>query len=402
MIERKGMVDIMAERNLNFDKIIDRRNTRCLKYDFAVERNMPADVLPLWVADMDFETSSYIEDAIIERAKHAIYGYSEVKTPYFDILKKWMQKHHDWDIQRKWLVKTPGVVFALAMAVKAYTEPGDAVLIQQPVYYPFSEVIKDNGRNVVSNTLYLGEDNCYHIDFEDFEQKIVAHKIKLFLLCNPHNPVGRVWTKEELTRLGDICVKHHVTVVSDEIHEDFIFKGKHQVFANIKKEYEEITVTCTAPSKTFNIASLMISNILIPNPELKRKFKHQMDAAGISQLNVLGLVACEAAYEHGEEWYQEMKAYVKENIEFVKQYVEEQLPGVNMVEHEGTYLVWLDFRGTGLSVEELDDKIINQAKLWLDSGKIFGSCGEGFQRINVACPRKVLEEALERIKNAVG
>ena len=402
MIERKGMVDIMAERNLNFDKIIDRRNTRCLKYDFAVERNMPADVLPLWVADMDFETSSYIEDAIIERAKHAIYGYSEVKTPYFDILKKWMQKHHDWDIQRKWLVKTPGVVFALAMAVKAYTEPGDAVLIQQPVYYPFSEVIKDNGRNVVSNTLYLGEDNRYHIDFEDFEQKIVDHKIKLFLLCNPHNPVGRVWTKEELTRLGDICVKHHVTVVSDEIHEDFVFKGKHQVFANIKKEYEEITVTCTAPSKTFNIASLMISNILIPNPELKRKFKHQMDAAGISQLNVLGLVACEAAYDHGEEWYQAMKAYVKENIEFVKQYVEEQLSGVNMVEHEGTYLVWLDFRGTGLRVEELDDKIINQAKLWLDSGKIFGSCGEGFQRINVACPRKVLEEALDRIKNAVG
>lgn len=402
MIERKGMVDIMAERNLNFDKIIDRRNTRCLKYDFAVERNMPADVLPLWVADMDFETSSYIEDAIIERAKHAIYGYSEVKTPYFDILKKWMQKHHDWDIQRKWLVKTPGVVFALAMAVKAYTEPGDAVLIQQPVYYPFSEVIKDNGRNVVSNTLYLGEDNRYHIDFEDFEQKIVDHKIKLFLLCNPHNPVGRVWTKEELTRLGDICVKHHVTVVSDEIHEDFVFKGKHQVFANIKKEYEEITVTCTAPSKTFNIASLMISNILIPNPELKRKFKHQMDAAGISQLNVLGLVACEAAYEHGEEWYQAMKVYVKENIEFVKQYVEEQLPSVNMVEHEGTYLVWLDFRETGLSVEELDDKIINQAKLWLDSGKIFGSCGERFQRINVACPRKVLEEALERIKNVVG
>ena len=401
MIERKGMVDIMAERNLNFDKIIDRRNTRCLKYDFAVERNMPADVLPLWVADMDFETSSYIEDAIIERAKHAIYGYSEVKTPYFDILKKWMQKHHDWDIQRKWLVKTPGVVFALAMAVKAYTEPGDAVLIQQPVYYPFSEVIKDNGRNVVSNTLYLGEDNRYHIDFEDFEQKIVAHKIKLFLLCNPHNPVGRVWSKEELTRLGDICVKYHVTVVSDEIHEDFVFKGKHQVFANIKKEYEEITVTCTAPSKTFNIASLMISNILIPNPELKRKFKHQMDAAGISQLNVLGLVACEAAYEHGEEWYQAMEFYVKENIEFVKQYVEEQLSGVKMVEHEGTYLVWLDFRGTGLGVEELDDKIINQAKLWLDSGKIFGSCGEGFQRINVACPRKVLEEAMDRIKNVV-
>lgn len=391
----------MAERNLDFDKIVDRRNSRCLKYDFAVERNMPADVLPLWVADMDFETSSYIEDALIERAKHAIYGYSEVKMEYFNILKNWMKKHHDWDIQRKWLIKTPGVVFALAMAVKAYTEPGDAVLIQQPVYYPFSEVIEDNGRKVVSNTLYLGEDNRYHIDFEDFEQKIVKNKIKLFLLCNPHNPVGRVWTKEELTRLGDICVKHHVTVVSDEIHEDFVFKGKHQVFANIKKEYEEITVTCTAPSKTFNIASLMISNILIPNPELKKKFRYQLDAAGISQLNVLGLVACEAAYEHGEEWYQAMLAYVKENIEFVKQYVEEQLPGVNMVDHEGTYLVWLDFRGTGLGVDELDDMIINRAKLWLDSGKIFGTCGEGFQRINVACPRKVLKEALDRIKQQV-
>ena len=391
----------MAERNLDFDKIVDRRNTRCLKYDFAVERHMPADVLPLWVADMDFETSSYIEDALIERAKHAIYGYSEVKTPYFDILKNWMKRHHDWDIKRKWLIKTPGVVFALAMAVKAYTEPGDAVLIQQPVYYPFSEVVVDNGRRVVSNTLYLGEDNRYHIDFEDFEQKIVENQIKLFFLCNPHNPVGRVWTREELTRLGDICVKHHVTVVSDEIHEDFVFKGKHQVFANVKKEYEDITVTCTAPSKTFNIASLMISNILIPNPELKRKFKKQLDAAGISQLNVLGLVACEAAYEHGEEWYQAMHAYVRENIEFVKQYVEEQLPGVKMVEHEGTYLVWLDFRGTGLGVDELDDKIINQAKLWLDSGKIFGTCGEGFQRINVACPRKVLEEAMERIKKSL-
>ncbi len=191
------------------------------------------------------------------------------------------------------------------MAVKKLIQNREMLfLIQQPVYYPFSEVIKDNGRNVVSNTLYLGEDNRYHIDFEDFEQKIVAHKIKLFLLCNPHNPVGRVWTKEELTRLGDICVKHHVTIVSDEIHEDFVFKGKHQVFCKYQKEYEEITVTCTAPSKTFNIASLMISNILIPNPELKQKFKKQLDAAGISQLNVLGLVACEAAYEHGEEWYQ--------------------------------------------------------------------------------------------------
>ena len=395
------MVDIMAERNLNFDKIIDRRNTRCLKYDFAVERNMPADVLPLWVADMDFETSSYIEDAIIERAKHAIYGYSEVKTPYFDILKKWMQKHHDWDIQRKWLVKTPGVVFALAMAVKAYTEPGDAVLIQQPVYYPFSEVIKDNGRNVVSNTLYLGEDNRYHMDYEDFEKKIIENDVKLFLLCNPHNPVGRVWTKEELEKVGDICLKHNVLVVSDEIHADFVFKGKHQVFAAIKKEYEDITMTCTAPSKTFNLAGLALSNIFIPNRKLKHRFKAELSAAGTNLLGVMGLVACQTAYEKGEEWYCAMKSYVQANIEFTKQYVQEKLPGVKMIDHEGTYLVWLDFRDTGLNVDELEDLIIHKAKLWLDSGKIFGKSGEGFQRINVACPRSTVKEALDRIRAAL-
>lgn len=391
----------MSERNLNFDKIINRKDTRCLKYDFAKRRGMPEDVLPLWVADMDFETSSYIEDALIERVKHGIFGYSEVQTEYFEIVRDWMRRHHDWEVQERWLVKTPGIVFALAMAVKAYTEPGDGVLIQLPVYYPFSEVIQDNGRRVVSNTLYLGEDNRYHIDFEDFENKIVEEKIKLFFLCNPHNPVARVWTKEELIRLGDICVKHHVIVVSDEIHQDFVFKGKHLVFANLKKEYENISITCTSPSKTFNIASMMMSNIFIPNRELRHKFKKELDAAGTSQLGVMGLVACEAAYSKGEEWYQAMYSYVKANIEFTKKYVEENLAGVHMVEHEGTYLVWLDFRQTGLTVSELEQLIIDKAKLWLDSGKIFGECGKGFQRINVACPRSILEEALGRIKKAL-
>lgn len=391
----------MAERNLDFNKIINRKNTRCLKYDFAKRRGMPEDVLPLWVADMDFETSSYIEDALIERAKQGIFGYSEVQTPYFEIVRDWMKKHHNWEVQEKWLVKTPGIVFALAMAVKAYTEPGDSVLIQLPVYYPFSEVIEDNGRRVVSNTLYLGDDNRYHIDFEDFEKKIAEEKIKLFFLCNPHNPVGRVWTEEELIKLGDICVKYGVIVVSDEIHQDFVFKGKHIVFAGLKKEYGDISITCTSPSKTFNIASMMMSNIFIPNHDLKQKFRKELDAAGTSQLGVMGLVACEAAYSHGEEWYQAMLSYVKENIEFTRNYVEENLPGVKMTDLEGTYLVWLDFRGTGLSTEELEKLIIHKAKLWLDSGKIFGECGRGFQRINVACPRSVVEEALGRIREAL-
>lgn len=388
----------MAERNLDFDRIIDRKNTRCLKYDFAVKRGMPEDVLPLWVADMDFETSSYIEDALTERVKEGIFGYSDVQTPYFEIIRDWMIRHHDWEPQEKWLIKTPGVVFALAMAVKAYTDPGDKVLLQQPVYYPFSEVITDNGREVVSNELVLTVDGTYKIDFADFEQKIIANGIKLFLLCSPHNPVGRVWTKEELEKIGDICVKHGVTVVSDEIHNDFIWEGTHTVFAGIKKEFADISVTCTSPSKTFNLASMLISNIFIPNQILRRKFCKEMDRAGISQLSVLGLVATEAAYAHGDEWYAAMKNYVRDNIAFARAYVEENLPGVRMIDTQGTYLIWLDFRQTGLTVEQLDHKIIYEAGLWLDSGKIFGKTGEGFERINVACPRAVLQEALDRIR----
>ena len=389
----------MSERNLDFDKVIDRRNTRCLKYDFAKRRGMPEDVLPLWVADMDFATSSYIEDALIERAKHGIFGYSEVQTPYFEILENWLKKHHNWDVQEKWLIKTPGVVFALAMAVKAYTEIDEGILIQAPVYYLFYEVIRDNGRKIVENELYLGDDNRYHIDFEDFEDKIISEKVRLFILCSPHNPVGRVWTAEELVKLGDICVKHGVIVVSDEIHADFVFKGRHHVFASLKKEFENISITCTSPSKTFNLASMMMSNIFIPNHELKRKFRKELDAAGTSQLGIMGLVACEAAYCKGEEWYRSMIEYVRKNIEFTKEYIAENIPDVSMIDIEGTYLVWLDFHKTGLSAEELDRRIIHNAKLWLDSGKIFGKCGEGFQRINVACPRSILKEALDRIKN---
>ena len=391
----------MPERNLDFDKITDRRNTDCLKYDFAVKRNMPADVLPLWVADMDFPTSSYIVDALTERVQHGIYGYSDVQTPYFESVRNWMISQHNWDVKERWLVKTPGVVFALAMAVKAYTNVGDAILLQLPVYYPFTEVIKDNNRRVISSDLYLGDDNRYHIDFQDFEKKIIEENVKLFFLCNPHNPVSRVWSEDELTRLGDICVKHNVIVVSDEIHSDFTWDIKHTVFADIKKEFENISITCTAPSKTFNLAGLLVSNIFIPDRKLRQQFRKQLDAAGISQLGTMGLVACQTAYDKGREWYEAMKEYVKANVCFVRDYVHDNLPGVNMINHEGTYLVWLDFGETGLGVEELDDLIINKAKLWLDSGKIFGKSGNGFQRINVACPRAILKEALDRIKNAL-
>jgi len=391
----------MPERNLNFDEIVNRKGTDCLKYDFAVRRGMPEDVLPLWVADMDFKTTSYVEDAVMERTKHGIFGYTESREEYFQAVAGWMRRHHNWEIRPEWLIKTPGVVFALAMAVKAFTEKGDSVLIQQPVYYPFSEVIRDNGRVVVSNDLYLGEDNRYHIDLADFEKKIVEHHVKLFLLCSPHNPTGRVFTKEELTAMGDLCVKHGVKVISDEIHNDFVFRGEHTVFATVKKEYEEIFVICTSPSKTFNLASMLISNIFIPNRELRKRFQHEVDAAGISQLSALGLVAAQAAYEQGDEWYEQMMSYVRENIRYVKEYVNENLPGVTVIDGEGTYLVWLDFRGTGLDPEELDRRIIYEAKLWLDSGKIFGHTGAGFQRINVAAPRVILTECLERIRKVL-
>jgi cystathionine beta-lyase len=391
----------MAEKNLDFDTIVDRRNTNCLKYDFAKRRGMPEDLMPLWVADMDFKISSYVQDALDQQIKHGIFGYSEVQEEYFETVKKWMQRRYGWEVDRRWLVKTPGIVFALAMAVKAFTNPEDGVLIQSPVYYPFSEVIRDNGRVILSNTLFLGEDNKYHIDFEDFEKKIVAHKVKLFFLCNPHNPVGRVWTKEELTRLGDICYKHQVIVVSDEIHADFVFKGKHHVFASLKKEYQEITITCTSPSKTFNLAGLQLSNIFIANPKIKAAFRRQIDAAGYSQLNVMGLVSCQAAYEQGDVWYEALHQYIRDNIEYTKTYIEQKIPQVTMIDHEGTYLVWLDFRKLSLTSEALEDLIIKKAKLWLDSGKIFGESGEGFQRINVACPRAVLKEALERIEKAI-
>lgn len=391
----------MVEKNLDFNTVIDRKNTKCLKYDFAKRRGMPEDILPLWIADMDFKTSSFIQDALENQIKHGIFGYSEVQDEYFETVKRWMKDHYDWDVNRRWLVKTPGIVFALAMAVKALTDVGDGVLIQLPVYYPFREVIEDNGRRVVSNTLFLGEDNRYHIDFEDFEKKIIDEKIKLYFLCNPHNPVGRVWCSEELVRLGNICYKHNVYVVSDEIHADFIFQGKHHVFANLKEEFEEITITCTSPSKTFNLAGLQISNIFIANSKLKNLFRKQVYAAGYSQLNVMGLVACEAAYKYGETWYKAMHKYVSDNINYTKSFLKENIPSVTMVNHEGTYLVWIDFRTLGLSADELDNLIINRAKLWLDSGMIFGESGIGFQRINVACPRIVLEEALKRIKEVV-
>ena len=392
----------MSERNLNFDAVIDRRGTKCLKYDFAVQRGRPAEVLPLWVADMDFKVSSYIEDALVRQARHAIYGYTESDDAYFAAVQQWMAAHHNWQVQPDWLQKTPGVVFAIAVAVKACTQPGDAVLIQQPVYYPFSEVILDNGRKLVSSDLVLNEEaGRYEIDFADFEAKIVENGVKLFLLCNPHNPVGRVWSREELLKIGEICQRHGVTVFNDEIHADFVWKGEHQVFAALDPAFAAFTITATAPSKTFNIAGLQVSNIFIADEALRAKFRHAYNASGYSQLNAAGLIAAEAAYRDGETWYEAVKVYLQANIVYTGEFLRTRLPQLRMIEPEGTYLIWIDFRRLDLTTDELEDLILHKANLWLDSGAIFGTVGQGFQRINIACPRATLTKALEQLEAAV-
>lgn len=390
----------MAERNLDFDGIVDRKGTKCLKYDFAARRGYPEDVLPLWVADMDFKTSSYVEDALHKVVSHNIYGYTNIQRGdgFFEAVAGWMRRHHNWEVLPEWHVHTPGVCFAIATAIRAYTEVGDAVLIQQPVYYPFSSLIKLNDRKLVSNDLLYDGEGHYTIDFEDFENKIRENHVKLFVLCNPHNPVGRVWEREELKRLGDICKKYQVLVFSDEIHFDFIFQGTHHIFQEISPEFREFTITATSPSKTFNLAGAQQSNIFIPNRDLKHKFVKQYDVSGLDEPNRFGIAATEAAYTYGDEWYEAAKRYIKENIDFAKEYIEKNLTKVKLVPTQGTYLIWLDFRNTGLDAKTIDDLIVNKAKLWLDSGRIFGNTGTGFQRINVACPRSVLLEALERIK----
>ena len=393
----------MAERNLDFDQIINRRNTRCLKYDFAARRGYPEDILPLWVADMDFKTSSYVEDALSELVRHNIYGYSNTQPGdgFFEAVSGWMERHHGWKVDPLWHVKSPGVCFAIASAIRALTEPGDSVIIQQPVYYPVSSLIRHNGRKVVSSDLVRDAEGHYSMDYDDFEQKVIRHDVKLFILCNPHNPVGRVWTKEELQRIGRICAAHGVIVFSDEIHFDFVWEGEHNVFQEIDPAFREFTVTATSPSKTFNLAGLQQSNIFIPNISLKRRFTEEINRTGYDEPTIFGIAAAQAVYENGDTWYESMKAYVEKNICFADEFVREHLPGVSMKKPEGTYLIWLDFSGTGMTTAELDDMIIQKAKLWLDSGAIFGKAGEGFQRINTACPQSILREALERLEDVL-
>ena len=386
---------------VDFDTVPNRRGTNCFKYDFAREMGMPEDVLPLWVADMDFPTAPAVLERLHALAEHGIFGYTGVKDAYFSAVHNWYAQRFGWETQRSWLVTTPGVVFAIAIAIRAFTQKGDAILIQQPVYYPFADKVTENDRQLVVNPLIL-KNGRYEMDFADMERKIADNHVKMLLLCSPHNPVGRVWTKEELLRVGEICQKHGVLVVSDEIHADFTYAGHtHRVFASVKSEFADFTITCTAPSKTFNLAGLQNSNIFIPNRQLRHAYKKELSACGCGGTNCMGMAACQAAYEAGAGWLEQLKQYLAGNLAYVRQFLREKLPDIALVEPEGTYLVWLDLRKLGLTEQQQRQLIVQDAKLWLDTGTLFGQDGEGFERINIACPRATIEQAMQRLERAV-
>ena len=383
--------------NYDFDTVVNRKNTNAIKYDLAKKRGKPEDAVSLWVADMDFPTAPCIQKAVAEKAAHGIWGYSRPDNRYYDALKKWYKERHNFEVQNEWVVNTPGVCFALATAVKAFTKEGESVLIQKPVYYPFFNIINSLQRKVVNSSLIL-KNNHYEIDFDDFERKIVQENVKMFILCSPHNPGGRVWTKQELQKISEICLAHNVLVVSDEIHSDITFGSNvHTVYGSLSEQALKNSIICTAPSKSFNLAGLQFSNIFIADEKLRKAFSKELDKTGYDEPSVFGIVAATAAYSEGADWFDSVKSYIWENILFAKKYIEENAPQIKVLVPEGTYLLWLDFSKTGLSDSEINDKVLNKAKVWLDSGSMFGKEGEKFQRINCATPRIILEDALKRI-----
>jgi len=382
----------------DFEAVVERRGTNSIKYDFARERGKPEGLLPLWVADMDFPAPPEVLADLRQAVDHGIFGYSEAKDDYYESIMDWFDSHFAYRPSRREIVKTPGVVFALVQAIRAYTRPGEAVMIQPPVYYPFHSSIRDNGRTLVTNPLVYAEGK-YSIDLEDFERKIADCGVKMFILCNPHNPVGRVWTKSELAAMNEICERRGVIIISDEIHCDFVWPGHaHTCLAALS----ENAVVATAPSKTFNLAGLQVANIFVKNTDLRHKLKTEINRSGYSQLSTLGLVAGQSAYAKGGPWLAALKSYLEENIRFTRAFLKARLPKIRLVEPEGTYLLWLDFSAYGLAPAELDGLVTGRAKLWLDDGMMFGPEGENFQRVNLACPKATLAEALGRLETAFG
>ena len=386
--------------NYNFDTIIDRSNNFAAKWSEMDKKYGTNDLIPMWVADMDFKAAPCIIDALRNRLEQGIYGYTTRPNSYNESIVNWVSRRFGWNIKSEWLVFSPGVIPAISILIQELTNEGDKIMIQEPVYSPFNSVVKDNKRELVISPLKKLEDGNYVMDYEDIEAKI--KDVKIFILCNPHNPVGRVWTKEELKQLGDICIKHNVKVISDEIHSDIIFKGyKHIPFASICKEFEQNSITCMAPTKTFNIAGLQMSQVILPNENDYKALDSAFARIDIRRNNAFSLVATEAAYNHGEEWLTDFIDYLEGNMDFAVDYIEKNMPKLKVRKPQGTYLLWVDFSELGLSDDEVAKFLVENAKVALNNGPSFGIGGQGYQRINLACPRSMVEEALTRIKNAI-
>ncbi|WP_256760829.1 MalY/PatB family protein [Cohnella sp. WQ 127256] len=385
----------------DFDKRIDRTGTASYKWDQSEKLFGRADILPLWVADMDFEAPREVVEAITRRAEHGIYGYTARTQTFYDAITGWLSRRHGWTIEQDWISSSLGVVPALSLMVLALTEPGDSIILQSPVYYPFYDVIKMNGRTVVDNPLIL-EDGHYTIDFDLLEQQAKAGA-KMLLLCSPHNPGGRVWKREELERIGNICVKYNVLVVADEIHHDLVFSGhKHVPFASISEEFANNSVTCIAPSKTFNLAGLLAASVIIPNVEIRNKYNALLKTLSIHMESYFGLTAIESSYTYGEQWLDQLLEYIEGNLNTLLEFVEKQLPQVKVIKPEGTYLVWMDCTAISENPQELKQIMFDKAGVAFTEGSVFGKQGAGYLRINLACPRSLLVEALEKFTAAVG
>ena len=379
----------------NFDKLIDRTHTSSVKYDLRQMVFEKEDVIPMWVADMDFETPDFIRNAVIQRAAHPIYGYTFRGEDYYQPVVDWMLSHHDWTIHREDIIFTPGVVPALNFAVMAFTKPGDKIIVQPPVYPPIHRAVVDHDRKLLNNRL-IPQENTYLIDFTLLEEQ--AKDAAMLILCNPHNPVGRCWSRVELEKIAEICLKHHVLVFSDEIHADLVMPGfRHQVFANLSPEAAEITITAHAPSKTFNLAGLSTSSVIISNPRWRKLFSQLIEKMHLGMGNLFGSIASTAAYTHGEPWRLQLIDYLNENIEFTETFIRENIPQLHMFRPEGTYMIWLDFRNFGLDDKILRSKLIHEAGLGFNPGTEFGPGGEGFMRMNIACPRSTLSVALGQL-----
>ena len=385
--------------NFDFDCIIDRRNTLSCKWDMAEK-----DVLPMWVADMDFKTSPRIIEALEKRAQSGIFGYSVYTDDIYEAIIGWFKRRHGWEIKKEWIQFSPGIVPALHAFSRIFTKPGEKILMNSPVYYPFFKAAQRNGVEPVYSPLII-KNGRYEMDFEDIEKKAADPLVKIFYLCSPQNPGGRLWTKDELERLGRICLENDVLVVSDEIHCDLVYPGnRHVPFGTLDDKLTDNAIICTAPTKTFNLAGLQISSVIIKNPDIRKKYSEYMTASGFDygEAGVFGLEAMRTAYNYGDEWLDSLMEYIRGNLDFLREYVKNNMKKAKVMVPEATYLVWMDLSGYGMDGEQLHETLLKKGKVWLDEGYLFGKAGEGFERINIACPRATLEEGLKRMSGCLG